>query len=120
MTRPPELISDPASCKINFSATLEDQILISKIADRMHEIATEYKRRYHRMDLGDIDKIQLIMDVLNVHLNGRPLHLLRFLIADATDFQHDMLQIHLHVNRLTGGIPFAVPLRFATNGEHPA
>lgn len=89
---------------------------ISGIVGRAQEIARDYKRRTGRTDLGDIDAVQLLLDVTIADFD-RKIKLMQWLMADATDFQHDIMQIHLHVNRQSWRMPLAVPLIFASEGE---
>jgi hypothetical protein len=107
---------------IKFALTPEDAYLVGAIVGRWHSIAREYFRKTRGRDLsqGDTDPTQLMLDLANVHLNGRPLRLHAMLLADATDFAHDCAMIHKHVDRLNGGIALAVPLYFATVGERPS
>lgn len=89
---------------------------ISGIVGRAQAVAREYKQRTGRVDLGDIDALQLLLDVTIADFD-RQMKLLQWLMADATDFQHDVMQIHLHINRQTWRMPLAVPLIFASRGE---
>ena len=83
-------------------------------------IALDYKRATGKMELGDVDALQLCMDVKNVHCNGRPLKLFEMLNGNDEHFKHDMMMIHKYVNRIDGGIPLDVPLHYATNGVIPS
>jgi hypothetical protein len=108
--------------QIQFLGSPEEIRLFVAIGERAAELARRYFRQTRGKDMGpgDLDVFQLQMDIANVHLNGRPLQLLAFLLADETDFAHDIGQIHRFVDRRDGGIPAAVPLLFAQSGERPA
>lgn len=107
---------------MKFDASPNDQVLLNAIARRWLSIAREYFKRTRGRDLsqGDIDVLQLTVDLYNVHCNGRPLRLFDMLHGDATQLQEDFAAIHQHVDRVNGGIPLQVPLHFATNGTIPS
>lgn len=102
--------------------TTEDARLCNAIADRAVSVARAHCMRTRGRDLsqGDIDWMQLAMDIQNVHVH-RGLRLTDFLFADATSFQNDLAMIHRYTDRRAGGINPRVPLKFAValDGERP-
>lgn len=79
---------------LSFSCTDEDMGLIHRIAARGVEMGKAYKI--------EIDLRLAAMDIAVVHCNGTPLHLLRFLMSDPSDFMHDFGGIGMHLDRSTG------------------
>lgn len=79
---------------INFTATAEDQRLITAIVERA--IADGIVPGHTGIVL------ELTMDITATHLNGTPLRLADLLVADRFNFVHDVGGIRAHIDRETG------------------
>lgn len=80
---------------INFdNLSPADAELCVRIAGRGAAFMRQYK--------VDEDQMQAGCDIAVVHCNDGPLELLRFMMADVTDFAHDYSRIRRFLNRQTG------------------
>lgn len=95
---------------------MRNNVELGFIVGRLRAIAIDYRKRSGRTDLGDIDALQLLLD-LAIAGCDRELELSKMMMASSTDISHDMNQIHLHINRQTWRMPLAVPMLFARVGE---
>lgn len=87
---------------INWNATKEDTILISKIVKRIQE-----------KSVGQFRPMDLDMDITACHLNGCPLKLEELLLADDFNLFHDIAGISNHIDRRTGKLTDCFVPRFA-------
>ena len=89
---------------------------IAPIIERAALIARDYRAKKGKIGPADIDGMQLLLDVSIAGMD-RQMHMLRWLMSDASDFVHDLNKIHLHIDRQSWTLSLAVPLLFASNGE---
>ena len=94
---------------INFKATPTDLALIEGIIDRGWAIPWLRASYENRMDM--------LMDVTAVHLNGNPLRLKEMLGADDFNFAHDMSGICSCLDRNTGKLTHGFSPRFSAPAE---
>jgi len=86
---------------IKWDATQEEMALIQKIATR------GFCRQLY------IDVLALSMDIAATHLNGCPLKLEEWLVADDFNFFHDIYGIYNNLDRKTGQLKNCFLPRFA-------
>ncbi len=81
--------------KLSFKVTPEEREVIKQIADRA--ILECYKS-------GSVvcDHEGCLMDISACHASGNPLKLEELLAADKFNFAHDVVGIHMHIDRGTG------------------
>ena len=82
--------------------TRRDVRLISRIATRAQGL-----------HLGDIDRLSLVMDLEATHAVCCPLRLNDLLNATDSDFVHDIVGIHSHLDRDTGELSGCFVPRYA-------
>lgn len=88
--------------QINWQFTPNERHLAAAIVAR----ATNMFTRNGRKDLPDEQLMtNALMDILNVHMNGCPMDLHRFLTtSNDADFVHDFVGIFRYVDRVNGGL----------------
>lgn len=80
---------------LNLNLTASDRALITTIAERAVKIAEEAN--------APRDKIDVILDLAAVHLNGNPLRLADMAAWERDfDIAHDVFGIERHLDRETG------------------
>ncbi len=90
---------------ISFKTTKEDAIKIVAIARRACMAAKAIGVK--------IDMMEMDMDITACHSNGCPLKLDDLLIADDSNFLHDVFGIRRHIDRKTGQLGGCFLPRFA-------
>ena len=83
--------------QVSFECGRDELITIHKITRRAARLA-------ERVGIYDLDYMQLEMDITAAHCNGNPLDLDRLLLADDTNFGHDVFGIRKYIDRSTGKI----------------
>lgn len=84
-----------AKHEISFKVGKDESPIIMKIAERAFRMLQD-------IDVTDVTKIDLMMDIAAVHANGCPLRLNAMLNADDFNFSHDVFGIRRHLDRETG------------------
>lgn len=80
---------------LNWEGSPEDYKLVIQIAVRGCEAA-------RAQGVTHLTEEATARDIMCAHLNGCPLKLMQFLMADATDFRHDFVGIGVHLDRTSG------------------
>lgn len=93
---------------LNWNASDADRAIIEAIARRA--IAD---RKAHGMSVPRRYRLDIVMDLEAVHLNGCPLRLADLLAADDFNFWHDVSGIARHLDRHTGTLRNCFLPRFA-------
>ena len=79
---------------INWDLSLEEEVLVGKIAERaIKEVRFSYPK---------FSKLDLIMDITATHNENGKLRLEDWLNADDQNFYHDIFGILRHIDRETG------------------
>ena len=79
---------------INWDLSLEEEVLVGKIAERaIKEVRLSYPK---------FSKLDLIMDITATHNENGKLRLEDWLNADDSNFYHDIFGIMRHMDRETG------------------
>lgn len=99
---------------LNFDCSPDDMDLAVKIAKRIgEEFDAAVAMGQIKAPLGhSLDLMLEVINVMAVHCNGRPLHLLQLLMSDRNDFLHDTSAIHCLLDTRTGKLPDWITLRF--------
>lgn len=93
---------------VRFDCTKSERAIVEQIAARAFMLASKagVRRSLNR-------QIDIEMDIIATHLNGRPLRLQELLDADDFNFAHDVFGIHRHLDRETGELGGCFVPRFA-------
>jgi hypothetical protein len=91
----------------NFNTSREQLELISKIADRAHDLEHGAGARHHGQET-----MTWLMD-LSAVMNSCPIDLAALLAADDANFAHDVFGIRRHIDRETGELGDCFLPRFA-------
>lgn len=94
---------------LKFNATSAELLLIGRIADRAIENGTISSHRSA--------KRILMMDLEAVHCNGCKLALDKLVLANNSDFTHDIVGIQANVNRITAKLDNSFGPRFALSSH---
>lgn len=76
--------------QISWRVSKRDLALVAKIVDRAEAI------------YGEINRLNLMMDLEATHANGCRMDFARLLAADEFNFMHDVSGIARHIDRTTG------------------
>jgi len=96
---------------LNWKATKSDNDLAVDIADRAERLLARIP------DAPKIERRDIMMDILAVHLNDHRLDLEGLLYADDGNFGHDVFGIVRHLDRETGKLQDCFVPRYA-RGKH--
>lgn len=103
------LMSDSSKQKgpetLQWDVTPEDMDTIKRIAQRLFDMADEFKI--------PVDRHMIAMEVACVHCNSCPLELWQLLASSGDDFSHDVLGINRFLDRKTGQLMNGFKPRFA-------